>query len=88
MGGGVAWVGYEGLKKSAMYANATAALGVLKNTADEVLRAHLIAALAPFRRFVCDNEAPLRRIAVNTSRLCWMLRYIDFIVKPEGDRSA
>jgi hypothetical protein len=88
MGGGVAWVGYEGLKKSAMYSNATAALGprydALHKTADEALRARLIA-LAPFRRFVRDNEAPLRRIAQNTSRLRWMLRYIDFIVKPDGE---
>jgi hypothetical protein len=85
----VGWVGFEGLKKSAMYANATAALGpqydVLKKTADEALRARLIAALAPFRRFVRDNEAPLRRIAQNTSRLRWMLRYIDFIIEPDDD---
>jgi hypothetical protein len=89
VGVGVAWVGYEGLKKSAMYANATAALGprydALQKTADEALRARL-AALAPFRRFVRANEAPLRRIAENTSRLRWMLRYIDFIMKPDGER--
>jgi hypothetical protein len=37
---------------------------------------------------VRDNVAPLRRIAENTSRLRWMLRYIDFIVKPDGAGSS
>ena len=34
----------------------------------------------PFRDVVPRNEAPLRRIAENTTRLRWMLTYIDFIV--------
>lgn len=89
VGGGVAWVGFEGLKKSATYANGTAALGprydALQKTADEAFRARLVA-LATFRRFARDSEAPLRRIAENTSRLRWMLRYIDFIMKPDGER--
>jgi hypothetical protein len=37
---------------------------------------------------VRDNEAPLRRIAENTSRLRWMVRYIDFIVKSDGAGSS
>ena len=92
MGGGAAWIGYESLKKSGVYANATAALGRKDDESarigGEVLYAQLLAPLAPFRRFVRDNEAPLRRIAKNTSRLRWMLRYIDFIMKPVTERGV
>ncbi len=42
---------------------------------------HRLIALAPFRRFVCANEGPLRRIAQNTTTMRWMSRYIDFIVR-------
>jgi len=81
---GVAWVGYEGLKKSQRFTAATSALGVgfdhLHNLGEVQVFRRLIA-LAPFRRFVRANEAPLRRIAQNSTQLRWMLPYIDFIVR-------
>jgi len=40
------------------------------------------------RLSVRDNAATLRRIAKNTSRLRWMLRCIDFIMKPDGAGSS
>jgi hypothetical protein len=36
--------------------------------------------LTPFRSFVIANEEHLRKIAVSTNELRWMLRYIDFVV--------
>lgn len=90
-GAGTAWVGYEGLKKSVLFANATAALGgkfdLLVKSSAERTYAELVR-LAPFRRFVCVNEVPLRRIAENTPRLRWMLRYIDFIVGSVAPRPS
>ena len=90
-GASVAWIGYEGLKKSKIYANATAALGgkydELSKFGNDAVHARLVS-LAPFRRFVRENEAPLRRIAKSTPRLHWMLRYIDFVVRSESERGS
>jgi hypothetical protein len=80
--GGMAWVGYETLKKSQRFTSATSALGAgfdhLHDLAEAQVLQRLIG-LAPFRRFVHANEQPLRRIAENSTQLRWMTRYIDFI---------
>ena len=40
--------------------------------------------LVPFRDFVARNEQPLRQIAENSTQLRWALRYIDLIVRSNG----
>ena len=89
--GGPAWVGFEGLKKSATYISAVAALGpkwddLFANTEAKALEAARM--LAPLRDFVRSNEEPLRRIAANTPRLRWMTGYIDFIVWRAPNRNT
>jgi len=42
--------------------------------------------LVPFRDFVTRNEQPLREIAEHSTQMRWALRYIDFIVRTNGDR--
>jgi hypothetical protein len=53
----------------------------------ELVRAQVVERLrllTPFRDFVTRNEEPLRRIAENSTQLRWALRYIDFIVRMNG----
>jgi hypothetical protein len=77
------WLGLEVLKTSANFKAATAALGEGYDRLLEIdgtkLQRRLIQ-LVPLRRFVSDNQEPLRRIATNTRQMRWMLPYIDFIV--------
>ena len=86
---GPAWLGYESLKKSKKFAEATAALGgkfdELTNSGGEAIYRQLVA-LAPFRAFVRANELELRRIAQKSARMRWALRYIDFIVSSASER--
>ena len=42
--------------------------------------------LTPFRDFITENEAPLRRIAENSTNLRWTLRYIEFILRTNWPR--
>ena len=75
---------WEAVKKAPSFALATAALGDEFNRILEKGGAAAegqIARLAPFRRFILDNEAPLRRIAASTTQLRWMAAYIDFLVQ-------
>ncbi len=90
VGGGIAWAGYETLKRSKMYSTATAALGpvwdqLLQGGEAQALR--VLVRLAPFRTFVARNEELLRRIAENTTQLRWTLRYIDFILRTNSSRN-
>jgi hypothetical protein len=84
LGGGVAWAGYESLKKSKTFSTATAALGPVW---DQLLRSGetqavcVLVRLAPFRNFVAQNEESLRRMAENSTQLRWMLSYIDFVIR-------
>ena len=41
--------------------------------------------LTPFRRLILALEAPLRRYA-DTAQLRWMVRYIDFVVRTDGQQ--
>jgi hypothetical protein len=89
VGGGVAWAGYESLKKSRMYETATKALGpVWDDLRDrgEAQAVRLLIRLAPFRNFVATNEEPLRRIAEKTTQLRWALRYVDFVLRTNDKR--
>jgi hypothetical protein len=57
----------------------------------ELIRTQAVARLrllTPFRDFVTANEEPLRRIAAYSTNLRWMLWYIDFIVRTNGDAEA
>ncbi|MSO99441.1 MAG: tetratricopeptide repeat protein [Acetobacteraceae bacterium] len=86
-GVGLTMAAWEAIKKSPIFAAATAGLGEDFNKVLEVGGAaaqNRLAKLAPFRRFVRANEQQLRRIAMNTRQLQWMLPYIDFIVKTDG----
>jgi hypothetical protein len=86
---GVAWVGYEGLKKSRRFHSATSALGARFDQLHDIGEAQVLQrliALAPFRQFVVANEEPLRRIAENTLQMRWMLSYIDYIVRTNSNR--
>jgi hypothetical protein len=88
LGVGTTWLGLEGLKQSAAFKAVAAALGKGFDRLHEVDPAkfrELLSQLAPFRRFVTDNQEPLRRIATNTRQMRWMLPYIDFIA-PQLDR--
>ncbi len=85
---GPAVVGFKSLERSETFVSAVAALGrrwehLFTATGSKV--AETLRSLAPFRAFVRTNEAPLRRIAANTSQLRWMTRYIDFIVRPDDN---
>jgi hypothetical protein len=81
---GVAWVGYESLKKSKIFAAATTAVA---EKFDQLIQdgetklAQRLTSLAPFKRFVGANEDALRRIGANTRQLRWILPYIDFITR-------
>ena len=91
--GGVAGVGatmaaWEIAKHTPFYISALKALGadmhqLIERGGPEAER--LIHRLAPFRRFVRTNEAPLRHIAGNTSQLRWMTVYIDLIVRTDAE---
>ena len=81
---GLAWVGYEFLKKSKIFAPATTALAEKFDQligGGEAKLAQRLTSLAPFKRFVGANEDALRRIATNTRQLRWILPYIDFVVR-------
>ena len=82
--GGIAWAGYESLKKSKMFSTATTALGPVWDQLlerGEVQAVRVLIRLAPFRDFLTANEEPLRRIAENSTQLRWMLSYIDFVIR-------
>ncbi len=84
VGGGIAWAGYESLKRSKMFSTATTALGPVWDQLlerGEVQAVRVLIRLAPFRDFVTANEEPLRRIAENSTQLRWMLSYIDFVIR-------
>ena len=77
---------WETMKKSRIFAAATAALGrdfnrLLESSGTAVER-HLIR-LAPFRHFVRNHESDLRRIVASKPQWRWMLAYIDYIVQTE-----
>lgn len=80
---GAAWVGYEALKRTKVFGETTKVLGGefdrLHESSDQRF-AERLRRLAPFRDFVIKNEKPLRRIASNTTKMRWMLGYLDFIV--------
>ncbi len=81
---GLAWVGYEFLKKSKIFAAATTALAEKFDQligGGEAKLAQRLTSLAPFKRFVGANEDALRRIATNTRQFRWILPYIDFVVR-------
>jgi hypothetical protein len=81
---GVAWVGYESLKKSKRFLSATSALGAEYDhllDLGETIVTERLRTLAPFRDFIRANEEPLREIASKSRQLHWMLTYIDFILK-------
>ena len=85
------WLGLETLKTRAVFKAATAALGEHYDRLLEMEGAGLhqrLIQLAPFRRFVTDNQEPLRRIATNTRQMRWMVRYIDFIVPQDQKKPA
>ena len=91
VGGGeglaVQWAALEALKKTPMFANALDELGEGFKTWREATGETLywkLAALAPLRNFVLNNQAELRGIAAKSTRMRWALRYIDFIVKTDG----
>jgi hypothetical protein len=84
VGAGLTMGAWEAVKKAPSFAAATAALGDEFNRIIErggAAAEEQVARLAPFRRFVLDNEAPLRRIAASTTQLGWMTAYIDFLVQ-------
>jgi len=99
-GSGATWFGLKGLEKSRIFTAATAAIGQNFDRLHELDGARLrqlLIQLVPFRRFVTDNQEPLRRIATNTRQMRWMLPYIDFIARqtetkpvapPSGDLGA
>jgi hypothetical protein len=66
------WVGIQALKKSNTFSALTTTLG---GHIDRALRIGAI-----YRRFVIDNQEPLRRIATNSVHLRWMLPHINRIV--------
>lgn len=70
---GAALLAVEALKKSEKFSAVTSMLG---QNIDRVLRIG-----AAYRGFVVANEAPLRRIAANTTQLRWMLPHIDRIIQ-------
>ena len=81
---GPAWVGYESLKKSKIFAAATTALAEKFDQligGGEAKLAQRLTSLAPFKPFVGANEDALRRIATNTRQFRWILPYIDFVVR-------
>ena len=84
VGAGITMGAWEAIKKSPIYAAATAALGDefnrLIKSGGAAARERLTR-LAPFRSFVQANELHLRRIATDTPQLNWTLRYIDYIVQ-------
>ena len=88
IGAGLAWGGYESFKKSKMYDASMKALGPVWDDLfgrGEAQAVRLLIQLAPFRNFVCTNEAELRRIADKTTQLRWALRYIEFILRTNSD---
>jgi formylglycine-generating enzyme required for sulfatase activity len=74
---------WASVQKTPMYAAAISALGEafhqLLEKGGTTAQEHL-ARLAPFRRFVSENEADLRRIANRAPQLRWMNAYIDYLV--------
>jgi hypothetical protein len=91
IGTGIFAGGLQALRESKRFHDAARALGAefdrLVATVEdqtELIRAQTVARLRlliPFRNFVTANGGPLRRIALNTVQLRWMLPYIDFIVR-------
>ena len=78
---------WEAMKKSRIFADAASVLGdelhQLLETGGTAVQDRLVR-LAPFRRFVRDNEPHLRRIAGSTPQLRWMLTYLDYIMRTEN----
>jgi hypothetical protein len=67
-----------------------AALDTAKDQAD-LAKAQAVARLrllTPFLDFVIANEEPLRRMVAYSTNLRWMLWYIDFIVRTNGETRA
>jgi hypothetical protein len=84
VGAGVAWVGLKGLEKSRTFTAAITALGTGFDRLHELSEAklhQLLSRLIPFRRFIVENEDPLRRIATNTPQMRWMRAYVDFVLR-------
>ena len=78
---------YEVLKNTPMFKNACAALGAdIHDLAHSGIQGLTTVRdrLAPFRSFVIRTGVPLREIARLMPRGQWMLRYIDFIVRTNG----
>jgi formylglycine-generating enzyme required for sulfatase activity len=78
---------WETVKNTPFYSAALKALGagmhqIIGRGGDEAKR--IVQRLVPFRSFVYDNQAPLRRIAGNTQQLRWLTGYVDFIVSTDG----
>jgi hypothetical protein len=93
VGGAIGAAGSLVLRESEQVRNAAArALGsgydrLVENTSDqaELIKAQAISrlrALSPFGDFIRGNEEPLRRIAITSRQLRWMLGYIDFVIQP------
>jgi hypothetical protein len=77
-----AFLAIEALKKSSTLSAVTAMLGA---NIDRVFRIG-----ETYRRFVIENQEPLRRIAANSVQLRWMLPHIERIVTSgtQRDRSS
>lgn len=83
---GAAWVGFEALKKTKIYASAVSALGSGFDSVNELDMGEAIKKLyklESFRLFVKRNEAVLRRMALRTRPLEWMTPYLDSIIRTE-----
>ena len=88
IGGTISWPTFEVFKQTALFKAATAALAPDLNRlilAGGDATARVLRALPPFRAFVIRHQEALRRIA-EVGKHRWMLRYIDFIVRANGDR--
>lgn len=73
---------WEAMKKSPVFAAATAALSLEFNQL-LVYGGTAAQRLAPFRHFVRSNESRLRSIAERTPHLRWILAYLDYIVRTD-----
>jgi hypothetical protein len=78
---------WEAMKKTRIFATASAALSVdfnrLLESSGTAVQRHLIR-LAPFRQFVRAHESDLRRLIASKPQWRWMLAYIDYIVRNDS----
>jgi hypothetical protein len=84
VGAGLTMGAWEAIKKSPIFAEATAVLGIEFNRLLEAggTAAHdRLVRLIPFRNFVRANEPQLRRIADSTPQLRWMIKYLDHVMR-------